>query len=53
MGYRVEGMAYPTTELADVVAERIAKRYGRGIAVCDDNGKVLYYVYPNGLKAKK
>lgn len=48
MKYRVEGLPYPSKELANVVAQRFARRYGRDIAVCNDKGKVLYYVAQNG-----
>jgi hypothetical protein len=52
MEYRVEGLPYSTPEQANVVAQRFARRYGRDIAVCNADGKVLYYITSTGKKVK-
>lgn len=52
MKYRVEGLPYPTAEQANVVAQRFARRYGRDIAVCNADGKVLYRITQTGQKVK-
>ena len=53
MKYRVEGLSYPNEAQADVVAQRFARRYGRDIAVCNANGKVLYYITSSGKRLSK
>ncbi len=50
MKYRVEGLPYPTEAQANVVAQRFARRYGRDIAVCNADGKVLWRVTQDGRR---
>lgn len=51
--YSVEGMRYPSDVLADIVAQRYARKYGRDIAVkCVDTDAVLYYIDQTGKRHK-
>lgn len=51
--FKVEGLLYDKPELALVVAERFARRYGRDIPVTDEKGEVLYLVPQSGVKPKR